>query len=142
MHPPPQNHDKTMPRKQTPKQPQPVAEAESLVGIASTDMFAFVGVRKIIGDPLGRLMQDDVADRIQKLVHVLRETVGIMDALKLFDTLPGMTAPERNAVAMCRDQIREMLDEQMPEWDDVCRAIHKANDQTQQPPGTGTKYHE
>ena len=121
------NHDKTMPRKQTPKPPQPAAEAESLAGVASTDLFAFVGVRRIIGDPLGRLMQDEVADRIQKLVNVLRETVGIMDALKLIDTLPGMTAPERKAVAMCRDQIREMLDEQMPEWDDVCKAVYEAN---------------
>lgn len=119
-----------MPRKQTPKPPQNVAEAESLVGVASTDLFAFVGVRKIIGDPLGRLMQDEVADRIQKLVNVLRETVAIMDALKLIDTLPGMTTPERKAVA---DQIREMLNEQMPEWDDVCKAVHEANDQTQQP---------
>jgi hypothetical protein len=28
---------------------------------------------------------------------------------------------------MCRDQIREMLDHQMPEWDAVCKAIHEAN---------------
>ncbi len=116
-----------MSRKQTPKPPQSVAEAESLVGVASTDLFAFVGVRRIIGDPLGNLMQDEVADRIQKLVNVLRQTVGIMDALKLIDTLPGMTAPERRAVAMCRDQIREMLDEQMPDWDAVCKAVHEAN---------------
>lgn len=114
-------------RKQTTKPPQPVTEAKSLVGVASTDLFAFVGVRKIIGDPRGRLMQDEVADRIQKLVNVLRETVGIMDALQLIDTLPGMTAPERKAVAMCRDQIREMLDEHMPEWDAVCKAIYEAN---------------
>lgn len=116
------------------KLPQTVAEAESLVGVASPDLFAFVGVRKIIGDPLGKLMQDEVADRIQKLVNVLRETVGIMDALKLIDTLPGMTTPERKAVAMCRDQIREMLDEQMPEWDAVCKAIHEANDEAMPPP--------
>ena len=120
-----------MPRKQTLKPPQPAAEAESLVAVASTDLFAFVGVRRIIGDTLGRLMQDEVADRIQKLVNVLRETVGIMDALKLIDTLPGMTTPERKAVAMCRDQIREMLDEQMPEWDAVCKAIHEANAQSE-----------
>lgn len=94
-------------------------------GLPIRDLFAFAGVRQIIGDPHGKLMQDEVADRIQEFVNVLRGTVGIMDALKLI--LPGMTAPERKAVAKCRDQIREMLDEQMPEWDDVCRAIHEAN---------------
>lgn len=63
--------------------------------VGTTDLFAFVGVRAIIGDPYGKLMQDEVAERTQKLVNVLRETVGAMDALKLIDTLPGMTAPER-----------------------------------------------
>lgn len=96
-------------------------------GLPIRDLFAFAGVRAIIGDPHGKLMQDEVAERIQKLVNVLRETVGIMDALKLIDTLPGMTTPERKAVAMCRDQIREMLDEQMPDYDAVCKAIHEAN---------------
>lgn len=98
-------------------------------GLPIRDLFAFAGVRRIIGDPYGKLMQDEVADRIQKLVNVLRETVGIMDALKIIDGLPGMAGPERKAVAMCRDQIREMLDENMPEWDAVCKAVHEANAQ-------------
>lgn len=116
-----------MPRKQTPKPPQPVAEAESLVGVASTDLFAFVGVRKIIGDPLGRLMQDEVADRIKKLANVLRETVGIMDALRMMEGLPGLLPIERSAIGLCHRQIKDMLQTAMPEYDAVCKAIHEAN---------------
>lgn len=124
---PHQNNDKSMSRKQTPKPPQPVAEAESLVGVASTDLFAFVGVRKIIGDPLGRLMQDEVADRIQKLVNVLRETVGVMDSLDIMRSHPSLTAGERKMMTLAMREIREALDSGMPEWDDVCKAIHEAN---------------
>jgi hypothetical protein len=29
---------------------------------------------------------------------------------------------------MCREQIKEMLDEQMPEWDAVCKAVYEANE--------------
>lgn len=115
-----------MPKNQTKLKPAS-AEQPTAEGLSSGDLFAFVGVRRIIGDPYGKLMQDEVADRIQKLVNVLRQTVGIMDTLKIIDGLPGMTGPERKAVAMCRDQIREMLDENMPEWDAVCKAVHEAN---------------
>jgi len=34
------NHDKSMSQNQMPESPQPVAEAESLVGVASTDLLA------------------------------------------------------------------------------------------------------
>ena len=84
-------------------------------------------VRTIIGDPDGKLTQEEVAERIQKLVNVLRETVGIMDALNLFDTMPGITAPEKKVAGLCRDLISEMLDKRMPEWDAVCKAAHEAN---------------
>ncbi|MES2997132.1 MAG: hypothetical protein V4733_10025 [Verrucomicrobiota bacterium] len=96
-------------------------------GLRTTDLFAFVGVRKIIGDPYGKLMQDEVADRIQKLVNVLRETVGVMDALRMIEGLPGMTRDEKKAIGMCREQIKEMLETAMPEYDAVCKAIHEAN---------------
>lgn len=95
---------------------------------AASDIFAFVGVRKIIGDPLGRLMQDEVADRIQKLVNVLRQTVGIMDSIQILALLPSLEVREKKAFILCRNQIRKMLDEQMPEWDAVCRAIHEAGE--------------
>jgi hypothetical protein len=96
-------------------------------GLLIRDLFAFAGVRQIIGDPYGKLMQDEVADRIQKLVNVMRQTVGIMDALRMIEGLPGMSRDEKKAISMCREQIKEMLDEQMPEWDAVCKAIHEAN---------------
>jgi hypothetical protein len=96
-------------------------------GLPIRDLFAFAGVRQIIGDPHGKLMQTEVADRIQKLVNVLRQTVGIMDALRMIEGLPGMSRDEKKAIGMCREQIKEMLDEQMPEWDAVCKAVHEAN---------------
>ena len=109
-----------MASKRSPKLQPPAAPA--------SDIFAFVGVRKIIGDPHGRLMQDEVAARIQKLVNVLRHTVGIMDAIDVMASLPRLEGREKKAFILCRDQIREMLDEQMPEWDAVCRAIHEAGE--------------
>jgi hypothetical protein len=110
-------------------------------GLPIRDLFAFAGVRQIIGDPYGKLMQDEVADRIQKLVNVMRQTVGIMDALRMIEGLPGMSRDEKKAISMCREQIKEMLDEQMPEWDAVCKAVHEANATAQTPPDSGTKDH-
>lgn len=76
--------------------------------VECADLFAFAGVRAIIGDPHGKLMQDEVADRIQKLCNVLRETVGLMDAMRVLQGLP-MSQPEKKAVGMCYEQIKEML---------------------------------
>jgi hypothetical protein len=95
--------------------------------LSTSDLFAFVGVRRIIGDPTGKLMQDEVADRIQKLVNVLRNTVGVMDALKIMDGLPGMTEREKMAMRVSARSIQDALDDAMPEWDAVCKAIHDAN---------------
>jgi hypothetical protein len=94
--------------------------------VECADLFAFAGVRQIIGDPHGKLMQDEVADRIQKLANVLRHTVGLMDALRLLEGLPSFSRDKRG-ITICRDQIEDMLNEQMPEWDAVCKAIHEAN---------------
>jgi KaiC/GvpD/RAD55 family RecA-like ATPase len=99
-------------------------------GLPIRDLFAFAGVRAIIGDPHGKLMQDEVADRIQKLVNVLRETVGIMDAFRMMDGLPGMSPEESLMARVAYRNISEMLDRVMPEWDAVCKAIHEANVQT------------
>ncbi|MFU8894736.1 MAG: hypothetical protein ACNA8L_14045 [Luteolibacter sp.] len=95
--------------------------------LSTSDVFAFVGVSRIIGDPTGKLMQAEVADRIQKLVNVLRNTVGVMDALKSMDRLPGMTEREKMAIRVCARSIQDALDEAMPEWDAVSKAIHDAN---------------
>lgn len=38
------NHDKSMTQNQMPESPQPVAETESLVGVASTDLFGWIPV--------------------------------------------------------------------------------------------------
>lgn len=96
-------------------------------GSSTSDLFAFVGVRRIIGDPLGRLMQDEVADRIQQLVNVLRSTVGVMDALKVMEGLPGMTEREKKAFRVCTRSIEDALNEAMPEWDAIYKEIHDAN---------------
>lgn len=95
--------------------------------IGCADLFAFAGVRKIIGDPYGKLMQDEVADRIQKLVNVLRETVGLMDSLKIAATAPSMTKAEAMMMRVCYRSMEDTLNEAMPEWDAVCKAIHEAN---------------
>jgi hypothetical protein len=101
-------------------------QQDSGLPLSTSDLFAFVGVRRIIGDPTGKLMQDEVADRVQKLVNVLRETVGIMDAMRVLQGLP-MSPPDKKAVGMCYEQIKEMLERAMPEYDAVCKAIHDAN---------------
>ena len=94
--------------------------------LPASDIFAFVGVRRIIGDPTGKLMQDEVADRIQKLVNVLRETVGVMDAMRVLQGIP-MSPLEKKAVGISYEQIKEILERAMPEYDAVCKAIHDAN---------------
>jgi hypothetical protein len=102
-------------------------------GLPIRDLFAFAGVRKIIGDPYGKLMQDEVADRIQKLVNVLRETVGLMDSLKIAATAPAMTKAEAMMMRVCYRSMEDTLNEAMPEWDAVCKAIHEANDEMTSP---------
>ena len=102
-------------------------------GLPIRDLFAFAGVRSIIGDPHGKLMQDEVADRIQKLVNVLRETVGVMDSLDIMRSHPSLTAGERKMMTLAMREIREALDSGMPEWDAVCKAIHEANVQSVPP---------
>ena len=96
-------------------------------GLPIRDLFAFAGVRQIIGDPQGKLMQDEVADRIQQLVNVLRETVGVMDTLHIMRSHPSLTAGERKMMTLAMREIREALDSGMPEWRAVCKAIHEAN---------------
>ena len=98
--------------------------------VECADLFAFVGVRKIIGDPYGKLMQDEVADRIQKLVNVLRETVGLMDSLKIAATAPAMTKAEAMMLRVCYRSMEDTLNEAMPEWDAVCKSIHEANEKS------------
>ena len=95
--------------------------------VECADLFAFAGVRKIIGDPTGKLMQDEVVDRIQKLANVLRETVGIMDAFRMIEGLPGMSQAEKMMARVNYRTIKEMLESAMPEYDAVCKAIHEAN---------------
>jgi hypothetical protein len=96
-------------------------------GLPIRDLFAFAGVRQIIGDPHGKLMQDEVADRIQKLVNVLREMVGLMDSLKIAATAPAMTKTEAMTMGVCYRSIEATLNEAMPEWDAVCKQIYEAN---------------
>lgn len=96
-------------------------------GLPIRDLFAFAGVRRIIGDPYGKLMQDEVADRIQKMVNVLRETVGVMDSLDIMRSHPSLTSGERKMMTLAMREIREALDSGMPEWNAVCKAIHEAN---------------
>ena len=72
-------------------------------GLPIRDLFAFAGVRRIIGDPTGKLMQDEVADRIEKLVNVLQNIVGLVDAL---DRLSGRPR-------FCRELGREVRDDRV-----------------------------
>jgi hypothetical protein len=109
-------------------------EATTEGGLPIRDLFAFAGVREIIGDPHGKLMQDEVADRIQKLVNVLRETVGIMDAFRMIEGLPGMSQAEKMMARVNYRTIKEMLETAMPEYDAVCKAIHEANADVEAPP--------
>jgi hypothetical protein len=94
--------------------------------LKSTDLFAFAGVRQIIGDPHGKLMQDEVADRIQKLVNVLQNVVGLVDALEVLNGTHKGTA--NTAMRRARMMIIETVEESMPEWDLVLEQIHKANE--------------
>lgn len=91
--------------------------------VECADLFAFAGVRKIIGDPYGKLMQDEVADRIQKLVNVLSEMVGLMDSLKIAATAPSIMKAEAMMMRVCYRSMEDTLNEAMPEWDAVCKAI-------------------
>jgi hypothetical protein len=94
-------------------------------GLPIRDLFAFAGVRQIIGDPHGKLMQDEVADRIQKLVNVLQNVVGLVDALEVLNGTHKGTA--NTAMRRARMMIIETVEESMPEWDVVLEQIHKAN---------------
>jgi len=110
-------------------QSRPIKSQGAEGGRPAVPLFAFAGVRKIIGDPHGLLAEEQIDDRVQKLVNVLRKTVGVMDAFQILHGLPRLSQSERNLLKLCRDQIKEMLDEQMPEWDAVCKAIHEPNDE-------------
>lgn len=90
-----------------------------------TDLFAFSGVRQIIGDPHGKLMQDEVADRIQKLVNLLQNVVGLADALEVLNGTHKGTA--NTAMRKARLMIIGTVEESMPEWDAVLDQIHAAN---------------
>jgi len=94
-------------------------------GLPIRDLFAFAGVRAIIGDPNGKLMQDEVADRIQKLVHVLQNIVGLVDALDVIDGSHKGSA--NTAMRRARMMILETVEESMPEWNQVLEAIHKVD---------------
>jgi hypothetical protein len=94
-------------------------------GLPIRDLFAFAGVRQIIGDPNGKLMQDEVADRIQKLVNVLIEVIGLVDALECLSGTHRGTA--NTAMRKARLMILDAVESGMPEWDTVISQIHKAN---------------
>jgi hypothetical protein len=70
-------------------------------------------------------MQDEVADRIQKLVNVLQNVVGLVDALEVLNGTHKGTA--NTAMRRARMMIIETVEESMPEWDVVLEQIHKAN---------------
>ena len=108
---------------------KPNQTPEPASGITHQDLFAFAGVRAIIGDPHGKLMQDEVADRIKKLVAVLQNVVGVVDAL---DVLDGKSRRIAISPKKARNMIMEALDDSMPEWESVLEQIHKANKQTNQ----------
>jgi hypothetical protein len=106
---------------------KPNQTQEAASGITHQDLFAFAGVRAIIGDPHGKLMQDEVADRIQKLVSVLQNVVGLVDALDVLDRTSRRIAisPKK-----ARSMVITILDKEMPEWESVIEQINKANKQT------------
>jgi hypothetical protein len=89
------------------------------------DLFAFTGVRQIIGDVEYKLMQTEVADRIEKLVRVLQNVAGLVDALEVLSGTHKGTA--NSAMREARMRIIEALDESMPEWDAVLESIHNSN---------------
>ena len=102
---------------------------EAASEITHQDLLAFAGVRAIIGDPHCKLMQDDVADRIKKLVSVLQNVVGLVDAL---DVLGGTSRRIAISPKKARNMIIQVLDDSMPEWESVLEQIHNANKQTNQ----------
>ena len=95
-------------------------------GCPASDLFALAGVHKIIGDPHGKLMQDEVADRIGELVKVLQQTVGLADALEIIAE-QSKSAKGAEIFRSCAGHIMEAVSEAMPEWDDVLKAVHEAN---------------
>jgi hypothetical protein len=123
-----------MPAKKSPSKRKRPAKQETGGGCPGATCSEFAGIqaliqiREALGDPYGKLMQDEVADRIQKLVNVLRETVGLMDSLKIAATAPAMTKADAMMMRICYRSIEHTLNEAMPEWDAVCKAIDEAND--------------
>ena len=108
---------------------KPNHKQEASSGITHQDLFAFAGVRRIIGDPHGKLMQDEVADRIQRLVSVLQNVVGLVDSL---DVLDGTSRRIAISPKKARNMIMDTLDEAMPEWESVLEQINKSNKKTKQ----------
>ena len=102
------------------------SKTKSAAAVRSSDLLAFVGVRKIIGDPTGKLMQDEVAERIAKLVKVLQQTVGLSDAYKILGA--ECKHPKGKQIyAVASKEIISAISEVMPEWDDVLKAVYEAN---------------
>ena len=69
----------------------------------------------------------EAADMIDRLVNVLRETVGIMDAFHLMSTMAKFSQSEKMMARVCRRSLKEMLETAMPDYDTVCRDVHEAN---------------
>jgi hypothetical protein len=61
------------------------------------------------------------------VVDLLQRIIGVADALSVMEGLPGQTKGERAIWFSCSLQIKEAVAEVVPNWDDVLKAAHEAN---------------
>jgi hypothetical protein len=67
------------------------------------------------------------ADLIERLARTVQGTVGAMDALKMMDGFPGLSLGEKTAFRAASRQLKDVLDDTLPEWDALCQELHEAN---------------
>ncbi len=82
-------------------------------------------LRRLLGDPEARLTEAEVLDRVAKLVKVLQQTVGLADAMTLLATGSKLGRSPGPIAATARE-IMEVVQEALPEWDDVLKAVFEA----------------
>ena len=75
----------------------------------------------------------EAADLIDRLVEVMRQSVGCADAMKLTASHPGMTRDAAAAWKSCGEELESSISTAMPDYDRVCREVHEANAQPSHP---------
>jgi hypothetical protein len=84
------NHDKSMSQNQMTESPQPVAEAESLVGVTSTDLLASSGSTPIVDCDRECWVKDRIMTAIRMAASVRQEAGVRADDAALQSALDGI----------------------------------------------------